>query len=729
MTRVQSAQYPDIANLKAQLESNNVKYGDVMSRICAVAKDTEAPGSPTCTGNLTIGIFFDGTGNNEKADHGGLGSPLPLRQRLHSNVVRLYHAFPDESRQRQRDNTNKSYRFYIPGVGTKFPEIGDSGGMLGSATAWGGEPRIIWGLIQALNAVHMYYHPDGLLSDQQAGRLANNIANDFPVSLRQFLEDPSWPITWASNMKQHHQHRRNKFKALVNRLKNAIPPNATPRVRQINLSVFGFSRGAAESRAFVNWLLEICEGTTGKRTLAGIPLEIQFLGIFDTVASVGMAAAYSIVEGRQGWAEDNMQIPTAQVPIRQCVHMVAAHETRACFPLDSARIDGTYPPNTTEIVYPGAHSDVGGGYKPQALGKDDWNSQEGSHSDHQLARASCFDMYCRAMAAGVPFYTLGQLFQQNLGEVAKALLPAADTLNAIAKYIQQSGIPVGPVEDMARAHMATYHAWRWKLGLEGHANSAEYRRIQALPNRGKDYDGESTWILETQIALLQVIAAYCAEIDRRMSAAEGGRVPLNNTLRPLENKLDIAKSVGAGWATAVATSILPGSALGGIAAGSAKFYQLRRRWLTDAELVQQAHNVSRQAKAKLEAWRQWLSQNFHPEWHDLDAEREGIWLLESVLKADQLPNTIGAFFEQHVHDSMAGFIGFGMPEFEVNGYGLGKFRRIYFGNHGDKVLRERVASENTLRGNKTGEAIWRNNKMTLPPVATGSILPQPGYFK
>lgn len=724
MSPVQHAQYPGIANLKAQLSSKNVLFGDVMSRTCSVAQDTEAPASPSCTGNLTIGIFFDGTGNNEKADHGGLDSPLPLRQRQHSNVVRLYHAFPDESRKRQRDGTNKSYRFYIPGVGTPFPEIGDTAGKLsgklGSAAAWGGESRIIWGLIQIVNAIHIYYADRPFINDESAGKLANNLAYDHPVSVRQFLEDPSWPTTWYDNMQTHHQRRRDAFKGLVEQLKNAIPSNAAPRVRQINLSVFGFSRGAAETRAFVNWLLEICEGTTGKRTLAGIPLQIQFMGIFDTVASVGIAAAYSYFEGRQGWAENNLQIPTAQVPIRHCVHMVAAHETRACFPLDSARIERAYPPNTTEIVYPGVHSDVGGGYKPETLGKNDWRSQ-GKHPDFQLARVPCFDMYCRAMAAGVPFYTFEQLFQLNQGDVAQALLPAGATLDAIAQYIQQANIPTGPVEDMARGHLATYHAWRWKLGLEGQANSAEYQRIQQRRNRGKEYDNEHIWVRETQIALLQVITAYCKEIDRRMSAGEGGRVPLTNTLHPLENKLDIAKSVGAGLAASVATSILPNSKSTGVTVGS-KIYDSRRKWLTDKALIQEAQDVSRQAKTKLQAWRQWLLQNFHPEWHDLNAELEGIWLLESVLKADRLPQSIGTFFEDHVHDSMAGFIGFGMPEFEVNGYGLGKFRRIYFGDRGDSILRERVTAENTARGNKAGEAQWRHNQATLPPPIPPNFL-------
>lgn len=47
--------------------------------------------------------------------------------------------------------------------------------------------------------------------------------------------------------------------------------------------------------------------------------------------------------------------------VEQSVHMMAAHEARIRFPLDSTRIDEAYPDNTIEVWYPGVHSDVGCG--------------------------------------------------------------------------------------------------------------------------------------------------------------------------------------------------------------------------------------------------------------------------------------------------------------------------------------------------------------------------------
>jgi hypothetical protein len=47
-----------------------------------------------------------------------------------------------------------------------------------------------------------------------------------------------------------------------------------------------------------------------------------------------------------------------------------------------------------------------------------------------------------------------------------------------------------------------------------------------------------------------------------------------------------------------------------------------------------------------------------------------------------------------VHDSVAGFIGNGMREFHLNGHGIAKFRRIYFGHAGDLLIRAKTIREN-----------------------------------
>lgn len=64
------------------------------------------------------------------------------------------------------------------------------------------------------------------------------------------------------------------------------------------------------------------------------------------------------------WADGTMELPDNAL-IKRCVHLVSAHDQRLCFPLDSiCRADGRYPEYAVEVVYPGMHSDIGGGYPP-----------------------------------------------------------------------------------------------------------------------------------------------------------------------------------------------------------------------------------------------------------------------------------------------------------------------------------------------------------------------------
>ncbi|WP_242490023.1 T6SS phospholipase effector Tle1-like catalytic domain-containing protein [Noviherbaspirillum cavernae] len=340
---------------------------------------------------------------------------------MHSNVARLHNAFPDNgtdglSKKTAWSNPGKYYNFYrtyVPGVGTPFDEVGDTGeGSMrtqGLAFAYMGENRIIWALVEMINNVHRYYRKQKLIDTDKFKASFNKLTlPDFGETHRFAPSFNEW-----NEQATPCQRMTALFTAVLKDLHMAlqmyVPVDEAGKskdhgkVINIFLSVFGFSRGAAEARAFANWLTWLCKldaeisGRAGL-SLGTIPVTFDFMGLFDTVASVGLASSAPVPgsHGHYGWADSEYSLKICDPAPAQCLHLVSAHEVRRSFPLDSVMYEGTLQPNCTEIVFPGVHSDVGGGYKPreQGRGKD----EEGAD---MLSRITLATMYRAARLAGV----------------------------------------------------------------------------------------------------------------------------------------------------------------------------------------------------------------------------------------------------------------------------------------------------------------------------------------
>lgn len=367
------------------------------------------PSPQTCSVVVRMAFFFDGTGNNLDADVG---------TREHSNVARLYRAHvPDRE-------DSATYRVYIPGLGTYFKEIGDPGDadVRGAAFGRRGEERLDWAMRQ--------------------------------LELR---------------LQKH-------------------PPST---VVGLDIALFGFSRGAALARAFALRLQQLVEqdGLGWRWRNGGFPARIYFMGLFDTVASVGQPASASIsaffiakrwmavdtalrmrrdsgsagleaiafgsrdgadptpgvIDGHMSWAKD-LRLPPL---VERCTHFVSAHEVRNSFPLDSVRFGDEYRAGLEEVVLPGVHSDVGGGYRPG----------EGAKSlkeEELLSQVPLRLMYEQSRAAGVP-----------LSSVSTAGSTAADfacspELQRIWRHYMSTVQPSGSLGNVVHAHMRWYYAWRFR---------------------------------------------------------------------------------------------------------------------------------------------------------------------------------------------------------------------------------------------------------------------------
>ncbi|CAM3385875.1 hypothetical protein BZK31_12965 [Pseudomonas floridensis] len=140
-------------------------------------------------------------------------------------------------------------------------------------------------------------------------------------------------------------------------------------IKAIELDVFGFSRGAASARHFVNEVLKQSGGLLGP-VLASrkVPVSdgfswkadnvlIKVIGLFDTVAAIGSFKDLGNVSDSVN-RRVNLYLPPGCA--QQVLHLVARDELRRNFALNSIR-----PVWPREIVLPGAHADIGGGYLPQ----------------------------------------------------------------------------------------------------------------------------------------------------------------------------------------------------------------------------------------------------------------------------------------------------------------------------------------------------------------------------
>lgn len=237
------------------------------------------------------------------------------------------------------------------------------------------------------------------------------------------------------------------FAEHIEKLREAMVARPKPHIPSLTLSVFGFSRGAAEAVAFCQLFADLLTPGEGEvQKFAGIPVSIDFLGVFDTVATVGSSASVAkttiapgaMFDGHWAWANELLK------PLPSCVqaglHCIATHEQRMNFPV--TRLTG----KIEEVYFPGVHSDVGGGYGPGEQGKGR-GGQAALLSQIPLAH-----MFKEARIKGVPLIPFSELeatdrddFQVSQ-ELAKAWEAYTAELNKQGALLSK--------------HMELYYRWR-----------------------------------------------------------------------------------------------------------------------------------------------------------------------------------------------------------------------------------------------------------------------------
>ncbi len=346
----------------------------------ALGAGAKNPACHTCSTRMWISLFMDGTGNNRDQD---------IPKHCHSNVAALYQAH-------EHAPNRGIYALYIEGLGTPFRFDGYF------------KTRKVHSRAGVSTVTQEGYREAG---NSTLGRaLASGLTKRMEKAVFDFCE--------------------------------AIEETRIrKRVTEINVAAFGFSRGATSVRIFMHWLqrLKLIKRQGKNLFYDGIPLKVRFLGIFDTVESIGAPAANKMPE---------LMKTTIPPFVERTVHLVAAHELRYSFPLT----DTGSAPNVHRVVYPGAHSDIGGGYAPLEQGRK-----------NRLARIVAHYMLQEARKVNVPLLSLGEMMRLKEDWVAgQALYDGfGDTKEAqkILEAYMAEVRPSGSVQQHFEAHMRQYERW------------------------------------------------------------------------------------------------------------------------------------------------------------------------------------------------------------------------------------------------------------------------------
>lgn len=149
-------------------------------------------------------------------------------------------------------------------------------------------------------------------------------------------------------------------------------------INKIELDVFGFSRGAAAARHFINVALDGEQGEFVPKFVAACQqhelalqagfdwrvnehCEVTFAGLFDTVAAIADFSSLDFTPHNQD--NGNVRLWLDPQRVRHAVHLTASPKTEYRYNFSSNKLNSA--DNFHEIMVYGAHSDVGGGYYSQ----------------------------------------------------------------------------------------------------------------------------------------------------------------------------------------------------------------------------------------------------------------------------------------------------------------------------------------------------------------------------
>ncbi|MBV4487922.1 DUF2235 domain-containing protein [Pseudomonas sp. SWRI153] len=276
---------------------------------------------------LRIGVFFDGTGNNANNSAAGLlcGAQHPIAPEDIPASCQPYMSDPDSSYGNDVSNVKRLSDLY------ETPRSAEGEGLRKKA----------FGMVYVEGIGTQSGEDDSTLG-AGTGRGETGVAGRVQSS----------------------------FALIGQRIKEVLEKNPGAEITSLMFDTFGFSRGAAAARHFANEIVRGKQGSLGEilRSYSHAlsskfvdqyqrDINMGFIGLFDTVPSI---AGWSNLGNIKNSIATGIRLYLDRRFFSDVVQLVARDECRGNFALSRVAMDHQ------EIVLPGVHSDVGGGYLAEA---------------------------------------------------------------------------------------------------------------------------------------------------------------------------------------------------------------------------------------------------------------------------------------------------------------------------------------------------------------------------
>lgn len=276
---------------------------------------------------LRIGVFFDGTGNNANNAAAGLlcGAHHPIAAKDIDASCKPYMSDPDSSYGNDVSNIKKLSDLY------DTPEAAEGEGARKRAF------RMV------------YVEGIGTRSGQEDSTLGAGTGRGETGVVGRV---------------------QSSFVLIKQRIKEALDENPGSEIVSLTFDTFGFSRGAAAARHFANEVVRGKQGPLGEILRSNSDafsstfsdqyksdINMGFIGLFDTVPSI---AGWSNLGDIKSPTATGIKLYLDRRYFTDVVQLVARDECRGNFALSRVT------PDHQEIVLPGVHSDIGGGYREEA---------------------------------------------------------------------------------------------------------------------------------------------------------------------------------------------------------------------------------------------------------------------------------------------------------------------------------------------------------------------------